>query len=140
MGRGAFLTPEASERRISALSQGTEKDWPKDLSHPWSQEIRVSHHLPEVDAGHFSHQKSLRRMVHTRTFEKAGKKPDLEFRVCRRRKWEETNEPQGSTGSCGPSDQPDSHPWLPVLFTPLSLPQPAIPRARQLLSQGHTWG
>lgn len=31
-------------------------------------------------------------------------------------------------------------PQLLVLLMPIPLPQPASPRARQLLSQGHTWG
>lgn len=95
----------------------------------------------EVDKGCLPYWKSLRRAVHARKLEKAGRKQRYSgSEVCRKRKWEARNEPQGSIGCCNPSGQLGARPWPPGLFLPTPWPQPALPRARQLLGQGHTWG
>lgn len=48
--------------------------------------------------------------------------------------------PRAPQGPAIAQGQPEILPRLPVLFPPTALPQLAFPRARQPLSQGHTWG
>jgi hypothetical protein len=78
---------------------------------------------PEIEGRPFSHRKSLRKAERLESSSGRG------LGTLRRRKWGAGQESQGPTDG-----------QLPVLFTPTLLLQPASPRARQELSQGHTWG